>query len=407
MNIKIIAIGILFLGLIMTSCNGSSKAKHNVSEELEEHSSHNESEEDHNYVHDESTEGMAVISQIQRDAINLKVGKIEKREMSGIIKTSGKLVIAPNDKAEINSSIGANVKSINVFQGDKVKKGQILATLEHPDIIQLQEEFIVVYNTMLYLKSEYNRQKELYLNNVGSGKKFQKVEADFNSAKAKYNGLKLRLQLLKLDVKAIQEGNIFNKLNIYSPIEGYVSDINISLGSYIDSKTKMFDISNLDNIHADLAVYEKDINRVRIGQYVRLNITGSEEFVGEVFAIEKAFNTDSRSVIIHVKIPKSPASLIVGSYVSGEILTGTQKVFAVPESAVVNDGDSKYIFVVDKKLKDTKVAYRLVEVIPGIVSNNFIRITINEDLSPDALIVLKGAYYLMSDLKKSEAEHHH
>ncbi len=430
MNTKIkiiILVSSFTAGIIFTSCNNSAKKQ---GEKIKTEKADK---------HDEATEGMAVLTPIQRKAIHLKVGELPLREMSGLVKVTGKLEVAPNSKAEVTTYIGGNVVSINAFQGDKVRKGQVLATLEHPDIIQLQQDFIERYNNLQYLEKEYKRQEELYRNNVGSGKKFQKVEAEYKSAKAQYQGLKLRLKMLKLDIKNIERGNIIHQLKVLSPINGYVSGINISLGSYIDARTKMFSIRNFDKIHADLSVYEKDIVKIKKGQTVRLRVANmpEKELFGKIFAIAKEYAANSRSIVVHAGINNPPKALIADSYVSGEILTDKEKVSAVPETAIVNDGGKNYIFVFDHKgseaanhdkgedkaeehkdgdvhkikeyeeLKDKKIAYRMVEVIVGIGSDGYKAITPAEKLSNDAVVVLDGAYYLLSDLKKSEAAHQH
>ncbi len=497
-NFKNIAFAsIVFGSLIFTSCHysvGHSDAHSHGAEATED--AHN---------HNEATEGMAVLSQVQRKAIDLEVGTMPYRTMKGVVKASGQLEVSPSNKAEVTAYVGGNVVSINAFQGDKVKKGQVLAVLEHPDIIQLQQDFIEKCNDLKYLEKDYNRQKELYQQEVGSGKKYQKAEADYHTAKAQYQGLKLRLQMLKLNTKSIEKGNIVHQLKIISPISGYVSGINISLGSYIDARTKMFSIRNFEDIHADLSVYEKDIRKVATGQKVRLRVANlpNIELKGSVFAIAKEYTPNSRSVVVHASIDNPPKKLIADSYVSGEILTESDKVRAVPEAAIVNDGDKHFIFVFDEKgslaanhdeddhdhaaddhqhdngedhahaadthgegeehdhnhdhatddhqhdngeahnhatdthqhgegeahdhdhdhavgeahdhdmegiyqsLAKDKIAYRMVEVITGEVDGGYVEITAVDPLSDHELIVLRGAYYLLSDLKKSEAAHQH
>ncbi len=531
---QIVLGGVILSSLILTSCQSNS------GKYTEEKASHSATEHNHN----EETEGMAVLSAVQREAIDLQVDVMPSRAMTGVVKTSGQLEVSPSSKAEVTAYIGGNVVSIEAFQGDKVKKGQVLATLEHPDIIQLQQDFIQKYNNLEYLKQEFNRQKELYDKEVGSGKAFQKSKADYHSAKAQYQGLKLRLQMLKLDTKRIEQGNIIKQLDIVSPISGYVSGMNISLGSYIDARTQMFSIRNFDEIHADLSVFEKDIRKVEKGQTVRLKVANlpNIELKGEVFAIAKEYAPNSRSVVVHANINNPPQKLIADSYVSGEILTQSQQVSAVPESAVVTDGDKHFIFVFDEQgslaanhneedhnhsdadghnheaehnhsdadghnheaehshseadghnheaehnhfdadghnheaehnhsdadghnheaehnhsdadghnheaehshsdadghnheaehnhsdadghnheaehnhgdskvfyasFKQKKVAYRMVEVFINDRSEGYVAITPLEKLSAQDLVVLKGAYYLLSDLKKSEAAHQH
>jgi len=415
------------IALLFSSCGNSSANK--ISEATEEHH--------------EETEGMALLGKVQRDALDLKMGKIEDRNMNTAVKTNGQLEVSPNDKADITSFIGGNVKTINVFHGDKVNKGKVLATLEHPDYIRLQEEFSQVSNRITYLEKEYNRQKELFENEVGSGKNFQKVQADYLTAKTEYKALKMRLEMVNLNPKEVESGKLFNSISIKAPISGYVNDINIKIGAFVNAETKIFSITNNKAIHADFLVYEKDVHSLNIGQKVSFNLANqpNKEYTATIFSIGKEFQADVRAIKVHAKIDNPSDNFIIDSYISGYIHTNSLTTKAVPESAIVSDGGKSYIFVLDKKAteaaehesdehghdhgqeaktsehkddeheednhSDEKWAFRMVEVITGTIDNNYVEISLVEPLESDAKVVLNCAYYILSDLKKSEAEHTH
>lgn len=450
-NTIIIAAIALSIG-VFTGCDNSNNAASNAEADVHE---------------EEATEGMAVLGKAQRDALNIKLGTIQNRNMTSTIKTNGRLEVAPSDKAEITTFMGGNVKHINVFHGDKVRKGETLAKLEHPDFIKLQQEYVQVSNQLTYLKKEFDRQKVLYENQVGSGKNFQKVESDYRSTNAQYEGLKLQLEMLNLNPKSIESGKLVREINVVSPISGYVSKIDINLGSYVNAETKMFSISNTDKIHADLLVYEKDIAQLSIGQETRLTIANQPgmELKATIFAIAKEYQSDAKAVVAHATIEDAPANLIEDSYVNGEIFTETKTTKAVPESALVNEEGKNYIFVYDDEATEAaghddghghgeaekeddghghgqakhdddddghahgdkdddddvahedehesdehgneNWAFRMVEVITGVQDNGFVEITLLESLPANAQVVMDGAFYLLSDLKKGEAEHSH
>lgn len=115
------------------------------------------------------------------------------RNLTTVIKVNGQLEVPPANSAEVTAVIGGNVKSINVFYGDQVRKGQQLVVLEHPDYIVLQENFAEAASRLEFIKKEYKRQKELFENNVGAGRDFQQTKSEYNTIKAKYEGLKSRL----------------------------------------------------------------------------------------------------------------------------------------------------------------------------------------------------------------------
>ncbi|MBE9488090.1 MAG: efflux RND transporter periplasmic adaptor subunit [Bacteroidetes bacterium] len=394
-----------FIGFLsLSSCKNVAK-KEKAKESIESADEHEALEE--------LTEGKAVLTVPQRESIKLKIDTLQKREMSGFIKTNGVLEISPKYRAIITSFVEANVKAINVFQGDKVRKGQVLAVLEHPSIIQLQQDYVKAYNNKQYLEKEFDRQKMLYEKQVGAGKTYQKVTADYKTALATYNGLKMKLEMIHLNTEKIENGELSNELPILSTIDGVVNDITISLGSFVDAQTPLFSISNTKKVHADLTVYEKDINRIKIGQVVRIQIAnnGRKALYAKIFAIGKSVQTENRSVLVHAHFEKGIEDLVVGSYLNGSIITDNTLSKVVPEEAIVSDGGKQYIFVynsaISKQLHDDRWAFDMVEVISGVEDGGYVAINILEKLDADAKIVQNKAYYLLSDMQKSEAKHSH
>ena len=412
MKIKIIIAFIAVTSLM--SCNTNDKAA-NESEEHEEH----------------SEEDVVVLNKNQRDALNLKLGTFQMRNLSTVVKTNGQLEVPPSRSADITAVIGGNVKSIKVFHGDKVSKGQTLVILQRPDYIVLQEEFSEVANRLAYLKQEFERQKELYENNIGAGRDFQKTKAEYNTAKAKYEGLKLRLDLLNLSPEKVIKGHISNTITIKSPINGYVNEVNIKVGSYVDAKDILFEITDNTSIHADFMIYEKDVHLIKEGQKVHFTVSNrpNEEFTATVFAIGKEFETNTRAVHAHAKINETVTGLIPGMYITGHLHTDEKYTRALPNDAIVTEGTKSFIFIQDNETSEEhgideyseeenheeheyidiyddehdKMAFKMTEVIPGLKDDGYTEIYLIDSLPENTKVVMNAAYYLLSDLKKDEA----
>jgi cobalt-zinc-cadmium efflux system membrane fusion protein len=324
--------------------------------------------------------------------------------------------------------IGGNVRSINVFQGDKVKKGQLLAVLEHPDYIVIQEDFAEIAGQLEFLEQEYKRQKELFENNVGSGRDYQKAKSEYLTAKAKLSGLKARLKLLNIPPEQVIKGNITGKARVLSPLDGYVNQVNVRMGAYVDAQDKLFTITDNSAVHADFQVFEKDVYHVKEGQKVHFTVanTPDREYTATVFAVGKEFDPASRAVHIHAKIEQDTEGLIPGMYISGQLHTDTKYVKTVPNDAIVKEGTKSFVFVEtepaeehghehegeeDEKGHDTDQghlrSFKLTEVVTGRSDEGYTEIKPVEPLPEDARIVLNAAYYLLADLKKEETEHEH
>lgn len=411
--------------------------------------------------HEESgAEGVVILNKNQQEALKIKLGTIQMRNLTTVVKTNGQLEVAPSSSADVTAIVGGNVKSIKVFHGDKVAKGQLLAVLEHPDYIVLQEQFSEVANKLEFLEKEYERQKELFENNVGAGKDYQQAKSEYNTAKAKYEGLKSRLQLLNLSPDKIEEGNISNTVNIIAPINGFVNEVNIKVGTYVDAKDKLFAITDNSEIHVDFMIYEKDVHLVKEGQTVHFTVSNrpSEELTATVFAIGKEFEANSRAVHIHAKLNEKVSGLISGMYISGHLHTDKQFTQTVPNDAIVTEGTKSYIFIVDNEALESKenaehddhdlgveekadahadndeheghdhdteekadthadndsghnnsgeMAFRMVEVITGLKDDGYTQITLVDSLPENTQVVLNSAYYLLSEIGKGETSHEH
>jgi cobalt-zinc-cadmium efflux system membrane fusion protein len=154
------------------------------------------------------------------------------------------------------------VVKIEVIEGDEVKQGEVVAYLSHPNIIQLQTDYLEAFHNQQYLEKEYERQKKLYKGGVGSGMNFQKAEADYQAKKGLVSGLKSKLKLLNINLSNLEKGNIQERVALRSPIEGAVQKVEVKTGQYVQPQTDLFEIINTHHVHADLMVYEKDVHKI-------------------------------------------------------------------------------------------------------------------------------------------------
>ncbi len=372
------------------------------------------------HAHHEETKDVIFLTQQQRQSLDLKLGNFQFRSLSTIIKTNGQLEVPPAASAEITAVIGGNVKEIKVFHGDKVSKGQVLAILEHPDYITLQEDFAETANKLDFIEKEYKRQKELFENNVGSGKDYQQIISEYRTIKSKYEGLKSRLKILNISPEKVLKGTISGTIPVVSPISGYVNDVNIKLGSFADAKDKLFTIADNREIHADFMIYENDIRLLKSGQKVYFTVANQpdRELEATIFAIGKEFESDTRAIHVHARLNNNPGDLIPGMYVSGNIRTNDENVRTLPNDAIVTEGNKSYIFILDKSVKEVQhegekhpdenvMAFRRFEILKCKQDGGFTEVKLLKSLPEDTQIVINSAYYLLSDMSKEETEHEH
>ena len=179
-------IGILTVFLLLTSCETgtSSSGGHGGHGGHEDHGDHEDHDDD-----------AVKLTQQQMNAIDLATVEITKKSIGKDITVNGNIELPPQHKADISPMMGGIVKSISVIEGDKVKKGQVLATLQHPDFIELQEQYANNLNNFEYIESDYFRQKKLNEEKVTSDKSFQKISNDYKNLKSTLNAQKIKLQM--------------------------------------------------------------------------------------------------------------------------------------------------------------------------------------------------------------------
>src|SRR5690606_29470355 len=239
---------VIVLSIVLSACGN--KETHN---ENDEHSQNEERNTENNQEHNENEEVM--LSQQQFDALKMKIDTLALRSMGGYIEANGTLEVPPQNEAAITSVVGANVVAIEVIEGDKVNKGQVVAYLSHPNIIQLQTEYLNAYSNSNFLKKNYERQQKLYDAGVGSGANFQKAEAEYQASKAMVNGLAAQLKILNISTTSVQNGAILQRVGLRSPIEGFVQKVEVKTGQFVEPQTELFDIINTEHIHAHLMVF--------------------------------------------------------------------------------------------------------------------------------------------------------
>ncbi|MBN8693107.1 MAG: efflux RND transporter periplasmic adaptor subunit [Bacteroidia bacterium] len=361
------------------------------------------SEEATKEEHHEEEASIVELTPEQVKIISLKLGKIEMKDLSGAIKVNGMLDVPPQNLVSISAPMGGFVKSTELLQGVKVTKGQAIVVMQHPDYIQMQQDFLETKSQLEYLELEYNRQKELSKDNVNSQKTLQQAKSQYESMLAKNAGLKSKLMMLGINGEKLTSQTMQNSITISSPISGYVTHVNVNIGMYVNPTDVMFKIVDTEHLHAELTVFEKDIPKIKLGQKVRFTLANeTEERTATVYLIGREISTD-RTVRIHCHLDKEDLDLLPGMYLKAYVEAGTQRLSALPNEAIVNFEGKDYVFVAEKEANH----FKMFEVTKGISELGYTEIVTKEGLNNESLIVINGAYDILAKIKNSEEEGGH
>jgi len=358
----------------------------------------NEKTEAANTVETETTEDTDIIkiTENQFSAGNMEIGKITRQPFNTIVKANGMFAVPPENQADVSAYFAGYVKNISLLPGDAVKKGQTLFTIENPEYVQVQQNFLEAKGRLNYLKSDYERQKELMADNVTSKKNFLKAESEYTVTLAQYQSLKKKLSLMNINPNTLTGENIRSVISVPSPLSGYTTTINATKGMYLNPSDVAITVTNTDDLHIELKIFEKDLPMVKMGQpiNVRLQNDINKVYQGKVHLVNKAINTQDRTVDIHGDlVNEAEAKLFVpGMYIEGEILTTTSEHPALPVEAVANI-DNDYFALV----KENGTTFKRVLIKVGATNNGFIQILNSDDFKPDTEFLTKGAFNLITE----------
>jgi cobalt-zinc-cadmium efflux system membrane fusion protein len=350
--------------------------------------------------------GVVEVTTEQYEVAGITMGSVETKSLSATIKVNGVLDLPPKNLVSVSTPLEGIVESTEMLQGMRVQKGTIVATIQNTDFIQMQQDYLDYKSQLDYLKQELARQEELSKENVNSKKSVQKARSEYNSVSARFLGQKTRLSLLNVNFSALEGGKISRTFNLYAPITGYVTQVNTNTGAFASNTDMLFKIADTEHLHAELTVFEKDVPKLKIGQKVKFTLAneGSER-LATVFLIGREISKE-RTVQIHCHLDKEDSQLIPGMYLKAYVESGTNKVTALPEQAIVEFEGRKYIFIqqqIGNKTKNLPYQFKMIAVEAGITENGFTQVSLADHTSN---IVLNGAYDLLSKVKNAEEEGH-
>lgn len=417
MKLKYNIIYLLFIAIFALSCNKKEASSENSEEKTEQ------PEENH----EEAPQTIASLTEDQIKAVGITLGTVEMKELNSTIKTNGLLRVPNNNKATITSLYGGIIKTLNVQVGSFVKKGQVIATIANPEFIQLQEDYLTTNSRITYAEQEYRRQRELFDNDAGAKKNLQSSDAELKALRTKKASLLRQLQMMGISPGKISNGNMRSGLVITAPISGTISSISSQIGSYVDVSSPVAEIIDNNSIHLDLQVFEKDLPKMRVGQIVHFKLTNNPEteYDAVIYSIGSSFENDSKTISVHANVTGNKTGLIDGMNITGIVSLDKTTTPAISNEAIVEANGKFYVFVkTDKKpeahneekpkkeaensaeTKSKTINFEKVEVVKGSSDMGYTAITSVKEISSDAEIATKGAFFINAKLTNS-GEHEH
>lgn len=347
--------------------------------------------------------GTVVGDQVSLTALQIKNSGIETNTLNNLdiahkIMLSGQIDVPPQGMASVSAPSGGYVKVSRFMPGNFVKKGQTLATLENPELVQLQQDYLLAKSNLQYAQQDYSRQKDLNANKASSDKVTQKAFNERQNQNIMMKGMAQKLTAMGINPSALNANNIRRTFAVTSPISGYISTVNVNIGQYVSPMDKMFDIVNTADLHLALKVFEKDLSKIKIGQkvFAYTNQNPTKKYEARVFIIGKDFSAD-RSVLVHCHFADNSLALLPGTFMNAEMEADSEEGIVISDDAIVTWEEKQYVF---EEVKPK--TYKMFPVEIGNAENGFTELLNFKEENKSKKFVTKGAYQLLMTLKNVE-----
>ncbi|MDU1906074.1 MAG: efflux RND transporter periplasmic adaptor subunit [Dysgonomonas sp.] len=337
------------------------------------------------------------VTQEQFNSMKMEISPLQEREFDNTVKASGKIDVPPKNRAKVTSFVGGYVKTISLLVGDKVAKGQPLLTLESPEYIDLQQSYLEIAGQMEYLKSEYERQKTLFDEKISSQKKYLEAESDYKRAKATYESLRQKLNMLRINPSQVEQGKFSSYITVYSPISGDITAINANVGMAISPVDVIMEIVETQAMHLELAVFEKDIFNLKTGQKIKFTVpqVGSEEFEAQVSQIGKSVGGNDRVINVYASLDaNTKQKLLTGMFVEAQLVADSRNALSVPFDAVTTEEGNNFLLVLESE-KESIYTFRKTLVKTGERNDDWLEIIPDDKLNSETRVLSKGVYDVM------------
>ncbi len=338
---------------------------------------------------------LVTLTDLQMKNATVVVGSFSNQTINETLQLNGMVDVPPQNIVSISFPLGGYLKSTKLLPGMHIFKGESIGIIEDQALVQLQQDYLMAKSKLNFSKLEYERQKSLNETKTAADKIFQQAQSDYENTKLQVLGLGEKLRLININPDKLSGNSISRMVSIPSPINGFVSKVNVNIGKYVQPQDVLFELINPTDLHAALTVFEKDLNKIKQGQKVKIYFVDEpdKKYEAEVILVTKNID-ENRSGTIHCHFEKLPGNLKPGMYINATVHLSNSIVKALPEDAVVRYENKEWVFI-----EKDKNQFESVPVTTGKRNNGWIEIISTSDSLINKQVVIKNAFAVLSAMK--------
>jgi cobalt-zinc-cadmium efflux system membrane fusion protein len=363
-------------------------------------------EDDHD---DHGDEGIHLTIE-QIETMDIKFGDFSQLKVNDYLSATATLGLPPNAYAAVSARAAGFIRNArNYVEGDYVKRGAVIAYLENPEFIEHQRQYLETAAELVFLRQELDRQETLVNNDAGILREVQRLRSQVAAKTANVKGIQQRLQYLGIKTDDLTPDNITQRITLFSPRSGFITSISLHDGMYVEPSTQLMEVIDEQHLHLELDVFERDIAKLEKGQRVTYQIPalGNQRYEAEVHVIGKEFNSENKTVRVHAHLKGDQPKFIRDLFAEARIWLTDQTVQALPEAAVLREGEGFYVFIAPTQRSGDEVEFEKLMVKPGATDEGFTAVKLLNPLPKGMQIVTEGAYYVYAQGQAGALEHEH
>jgi cobalt-zinc-cadmium efflux system membrane fusion protein len=305
---------------------------------------------------------------VANDALmaQIKVAEVDQIDVSDILRVAGQIDFDEQALTRIGASVTGRITQINASLGSEVKKGETLASINSSELSNSQLAYLKARSEKEFHRRTVQRAKTLFEADVISAAELQRRESEYEVASAQTRAAQDQLRVLGVNMKALEElastGAIDSVSSVVATIKGVVVERKVTTGQVVQPADVLFTVADLSRVWAIAQVPEQQVAQVKVGQSVRIEVPAlqNEKLVGKLIFVGQTVNPDTRTVLVRTELDNSSGRLKPSMLASMLIESAPKKQLVVPNTAVVRELDTDYVFVEEKtgvfRLKPVRLA---------------------------------------------------
>ena len=367
---------------------------HGHEEEAESEHGHEQEEGEH------ADEGEIQLSTQQMVEQGLKLVTVEQGLVEKVTTLPGKLVVNTDQQAHISPNFSGHVEQVNVSLGQKVEKGQILAVLSVPELIDQQANLQMAHSTLELARQEYQREQQLWSQGISPKQDLQRAEYAYRQAQISTQATQSRL-------KALGASGNQGQFMIKAPISGVISQKDIVVGENVQLANQLFIIDQLDQLWLEFIVPSDYLTQLSPNQVLNFkSLQTGNNFQAKIQTLSAEADAQTGRLQVRAQVMSQAPELRPNLMVNIELSQANKSsALRVAKEAIQQVEGKSVVFVATDH--GQKVAFKPQEVEVGGRTSDDQWVEIKSGLKAGERYVSQGSFLLKSEMEKGEADHGH